>query len=216
MSDELYQAMAQSIVDGKVDLATSLARQALDQGIDPLEAINNGYVVGVKTVGDNFSEGTAFIPELVLAGAAMKGAMQVLEPEIAKSGTKRESLGTVVLATIEGDIHDIGKNLVGTMFSAYGFEVCDLGVNVPIADILQKADDLQADIIAVSALLTTTMMKQAELVKDLEASGKRANYKVIVGGAPVTQKWVDEIGADGFSQDAVGAVSLAERLMEKD
>jgi len=207
--------MTQSIIDGNVSQAAELAHQAVDRGIDPLDAVNNGYVVGIKHVGDEFSCGNAFIPELITAGAAMKAAMGVLEPEIAKHGTERDILGVVILGTVEGDVHDIGKNLVGTMLAAYGFEVHDMGVDVPIARMVEKAREVDADIIAVSALLTTTMLRQQDVVTALEETGMRASVKVLVGGAPVTQSWVEEIGADGFSEDAIGAVALAKELLGK-
>lgn len=215
MSSEIFRAMAQSILDGDVEAARALARQAIDQGIAPLDAINNGYVVGINQVGEDFSAGIAYLPNLVLAGAAMKAAMEVLEPELARSGTDRESLGIVVLATVEGDIHDIGKNIVGTMLSASGFKVYDLGVDVPIATIVDKAREVDADVIAASALLTTTMIKQQDVVKAVEEAGLRDRIKIMVGGAPVTQAWVDSIKADGFSEDAVGAVTLAKALVGK-
>lgn len=215
MTNEILEAMAQSILDGDIGAAGALARQAIDQGIGPLDAINHGYMVGINQVGEEFSAGTAYLPDLVLAGAAMKAAMAVLEPELAKSGAGRESLGVVVLATVEGDVHDIGKNIVGSMLSASGFTVYDLGVDVPIATIVGKASEVDADIIAVSALLTTTLMKQEDVVKAVEEAGLRDRIRIMVGGAPVTQEWVDSIKADGFSADAVGAVNLAKALVGK-
>ncbi|HLE13608.1 MAG TPA: corrinoid protein [Anaerolineales bacterium] len=214
MNNDLFQAMAQSIIDGDSEAAEQLAQQAIELGIDPLEAIENGFVVGVNQVGEAFSCGEAFLPELVMAGEAMKKAVSTLEPEMAKRGTQRQVYGKVVLATIQGDIHDIGKTLVGTMLSSGGFQVYDLGVDVAIEKILGKAQEVGADIIGVSALLTTTMLRQKELIKTLEARGLRSQYKVMVGGAPVTRDWVAEIGADGFSEDAIGAVQVARQLVQ--
>lgn len=213
MHTDLFQSMAQSIIDGEADVAAQLAQEAIAQGIDPLEAINQGFVVGVDHVGDQFSCGNAFLPELVMAGEAMKAAIAVLEPEMARMGTKRQVYGKVVLATVQGDIHDIGKTLVGTMLSAGGFEVIDLGVDVPIKTIVDKARQEEADIVAVSSLLTTTMVHQRDVVKAVAEQGLRPRVKVMVGGAPVTREWVAEIGADGYSEDAVGAVSVAKQLM---
>ncbi|HEY75095.1 MAG TPA: cobalamin-binding protein [Thermoflexia bacterium] len=213
MGDELFQAMAQSVIDGEVEEAQRLAREALEQGIDPLEAINKGFVVGVNYVGDQYAAGEMFLPDLVLAGEAMKAAVGVLEPELARRGTEREMLGTVVIGTIEGDIHDIGKTLVATMLSTAGFKVYDLGVDVPVPTFVEKAREVGADIVGVSALLTTTMVKQRDVVEALDDAGLRPRVKVIVGGAPVTQGWADEIGADGYSEDAIGAVALAKRLV---
>ncbi|HID88090.1 MAG TPA: cobalamin-binding protein [Anaerolineae bacterium] len=213
MSDELFQAMAQSIIDGEVDDARRLAQEALEQGIDPLDAINKGFVVGVNYVGDQYAAGEMFLPDLVLAGEAMKAAVEVLEPEIARRGAERKMLGTVVIGTIEGDIHDIGKTLVATMLSTAGFKVYDLGVDVPVPTFVEKAREVGADIVGVSALLTTTMVKQRDVVEAMDDAGLRPKVKVMVGGAPVTQGWADEIGADGYSEDAIGAVALAKRLV---
>jgi corrinoid protein of di/trimethylamine methyltransferase len=213
MNDQIYGKMAQSIIDGESEEAERLALEAIELGIDPLDAINKGFVVGVDHVGNLFSCGDAFLPELVMAGEAMKTAVSVLEPEMARQGTARKMLGTVVLGTIEGDIHDIGKTLVGTMLSAAGFKVFDLGVDVPVMTLVEKARTENADIIGVSALLTTTMVKQRDVVEALDDMGMRPKVKVLVGGAPVTRDWVSEIGADGFSEDAVGAVSAAKQLL---
>lgn len=213
MSESMYRAMAQSIIDGEAEEAEKLALESIASGIDPLDAINQGFVVGVDHVGDLFSSGEAFLPELVMAGEAMKAAVDALEPEMAKQGKGRAILGTVVLGTIEGDIHDIGKTLVGTMLSVAGFNVFDLGVNVPIADLIEKARTESADIIGVSSLLTTTMVKQRDVVQALEEARLRPAVKLMVGGAPVTRDWAEEIGADGYSEDAVGAVAVAKELL---
>jgi corrinoid protein of di/trimethylamine methyltransferase len=186
MNDQIFKTMAQSIIDGEDDVAVDLANQSIAEGIDPLEAINKGFIIGVNQVGDAFSCGDAFLPELVMAGEAMKAVVAVLEPELARRGTKREILGKVVLGTVEGDIHDIGKTLVGTMMSAAGFEVYDLGVDVAITDLAGKAREVDADIVAVSALLTTTMVKQRDVVEALDDMGME-KVKVMVGGAPVTR-----------------------------
>jgi corrinoid protein of di/trimethylamine methyltransferase len=213
--ENLYQEMAQSIIDGEDELAAQLAQQSIDLGIDPLDAINQGFVQGINHVGDEFSCGNAFLPELVMAGEAMKAAIAVLEPELNRRGTKREILGTIVIATVEGDIHDIGKTLVGTMMAAAGFEVYDMGVDVPITEIIQKARAVNADLIGVSALLTTTMVKQRDVVEAVEDIGLAGKVKVMVGGAPVTRNWMEEIGADGYSEDAIGAIAVAKKLLGK-
>jgi len=210
---DLYNEMAKSVIDGEVDEATNLAQKALEQDIEPLDAINNGYVIGINDVGEKFSKGQCFLPELVMAGEAMKAALSVLEPEMKKRGTEREVLGNVVLATIQGDIHDIGKTLVGIMLSANGFRVFDMGVDVKIDALIQKSNEVEANIIAVSALLTTTMINQRTLIEELNKRGVRHTVKVMVGGAPVTRDWADEIGADGYSEDAIGAVSVAKQVL---
>ena len=213
MNEHIYETMAQSIIDGEADEAENLAAQAIEMGIDPLDAINKGFVPGIEHVGKLFGCGDAFLPELVMAGEAMKTAVSVLEPEMSRRGSERKMLGTVVIGTIEGDIHDIGKTLVGTMLSASGFKVFDLGVDVPVMTLVEKARLENADIVGVSALLTTTMVKQRDVIEALDDMGMRPKVKVMVGGAPVTRTWADEIGADAFSEDAVGAVSVAKQLL---
>ncbi len=213
MNEELFKKMATSIIDGDSDTAVSLAKESVTAGVDPLEAITQGYVVGVNTVGEAFGRGDAFLPELVMAGEAMKAAVTTLDPEMKKRGTERKMLGKVVIATVEGDIHEIGKSLVATMLGASGFDVYDLGVDMPSDKIIGKALEVNADIIAMSALLTTTMVKQREVIEELEKEGLRSKIKIMVGGAPVTRDWVTTIKADGYSEDAIGAVALAKKLM---
>ncbi len=215
MTDELFQAMAQSVIDGDPDAAADLARRAVEQGIDPLEAINKGFVPGVDYVGEQYARGEMFLPDLVLAGEAMKAAIAVLEPEITRKGGQRQTLGTVVIGTVEGDIHDIGKTLVATMLSVGGFRVYDLGVDVPVGKFVEVAREVQADIVGMSALLTTTMVRQRDVIEALEDAGLRSRVKVMVGGAPVTRSWAQEIGADGYSEDAIGAVAVARQLLGK-
>jgi corrinoid protein of di/trimethylamine methyltransferase len=182
MNQAIFSAMAQSIMDGDAEVAEKLA----------LDAINQGFILGLDKVGELFSAGEAYLPELVMAGEAMKAAVTALEPEMARRGKGREILGKVVLGTIEGDIHDIGKSLVGTMLSVAGFKVFDLGVDVPVLTLIEKARVENADNIGVGALLTTTMVKQRDVVEALEDMGLRSSIKVMVGGAPVTQAWADE------------------------
>ncbi len=213
MSDELFNAMKQCVIDGDTDQAAALAQKALDLNIDPLEAINKGFVPGVNYVGEQFGAGDMFLPDLVLAGEAMKTAVSILEPEMQKRGSQRQMLGKVVLGTVKGDIHEIGKTLVATMLSASGFQVFDLGVDVPIEKFADKAREVNADIVGVSALLTTTMVGQKSVIEALDDMGLRPRVKVIIGGAPVTRSWADEIGADGYSEDAIGAVAVAKRLV---
>jgi corrinoid protein of di/trimethylamine methyltransferase len=210
---DMYKAMARSVIDGEVDDAIMLAKQSIDLQVDPLDAINNGFVKGLDLVGEAFGCGDMFLPDLVLAAEAMKAAIAILEPILEQQGSRRQSLGRVVIGTVEGDIHDIGKTLVATMLSASGFQVYDLGVDVPIGSIAKKAQEVRANIVAVSSLLTTTMRKQRDVIEALEDLGLRRDVKVIVGGAPVTQSWADEIGADGYSEDAIGAVNMTRELL---
>jgi len=213
MTVDIFQRMAQSIVDGDSDVAVALAKESIASNLDPLEAISRGFVAGVNAVGEAFGRGDAFLPELVMAGEAMKAAVATLDPELKKRGSQRQILGRVVIATVEGDIHEIGKSLVATMLAASGFEVHDLGVDAPGDKLIGKALEVNADILAMSALLTTTMVKQREVIEELEKEGLRQRLKVIVGGAPVTRDWVTSIGADGYSEDAIGAVALARKLL---
>lgn len=213
MSQELFEAMAQSVIAGETEEAEGLARQVIEQGLDPLAAINQGFVSGLHQVGEEFARGAMFLPDMVMAAEAMKAAVAILEPEIARRGVTRQTLGKVIMATVEGDIHDIGKTLVATMLSASGFEVYDLGVNVPIQKLVQTTQEIKADLIAVSALLTTTMVKQKSLIAALQEAGLRSQVKVMVGGAPVTPDWAEAIGADGYSEDAISAVRVAKQLL---
>lgn len=214
--EELYKQMAQSIIDGEAEQAVSLAQKSIELQINPLDTITKGFVAGVSYIGEQFGKGEAFLPELVMAGEAMKAAIATLEPELLKLGQAREVLGRVVLATVEGDIHEIGKTLVGTMLNASGFEVYDLGVDVPAEKIIGKALEVDANLIGMSALLTTTMVRQREVIEELDKEGLRPRIKVLVGGAPITKDWAAKIKADGTSEDAVGAVKLAKQLLGKE
>jgi corrinoid protein of di/trimethylamine methyltransferase len=213
MSDELFKAMAQTIIDGEPEQAEALARRAMEEGVSPLNAINKGFMPGVSVVGELFASGEYFLPDLVLGGEAMKAALKILEPELTRKGEERQVLGKVVLGTVQGDIHEIGKSLVGTMLTANGFEVYDLGVDVPTQQFLDKVREVGANLVGLSALLTTTMVVQKQVIDALQESGIREQVKVMVGGAPVTRSWADEIGADGYSEDAAGAVITAKELV---
>ncbi len=210
---DIYQAMTQSIIDGEPEQAEQLAREALALGLPPLDAINRGFVPGINAVGQEFGCGQMFLPDLVRAGAAMKAAVKALEPEMARLGATRDFVGTVVLGTIKGDIHEIGKNLVATMFTSNGFQVFDLGVDVAPEAFVLKAQEVNANLVGISALLTTTMLGQRKVVEALAQAGLRSRVKVLIGGAPVTRDWAAEIGADGYSEDAIGAVRLAKELL---
>jgi len=212
-TDELYQAMSQSVIDGEPEQAEALAQKAVRLDLNPLEVIDYGYTRGMNVLGDRFARGEVFLPHLVMGGEAMKAAIAVLEPELARRQQQRQVLGKVVIGTVAGDIHEIGKSLVATMLSANGFQVFDLGVDVPIATFVDKAREVEADIVGLSALLTTTMLNQGKVIESFQEAGLREKVKVIVGGAPVSQSWAEEIRADGYSENAVGAVALAKELM---
>jgi corrinoid protein of di/trimethylamine methyltransferase len=215
MPDDTLAAMRQSIIDGAPDTASELAEQALTTGTAPIDAINNGFVPGMHDVGEQFARGQMFLPDMMASAEAMRAAMAVLDPELRKLGTERPRAGVVVLGTTKGDIHEIGKILVGTMLTAHGFQVHDIGVDVSGEKFAAKARELSADIVGVSALLTTTMRNQKSVVEALEKEGLRSVVKVMVGGAPVTRRWAEEIGADGYAKDAMSAVALAQELMQQ-
>ena len=215
MSAETYFEMRQSIVNGAPDTAAALARNALSSGIAAIDALNDGYVPGMHDIGEQFARGQMFLPDMMASAEAMRAAMAVLEPELTRLGTKLPMAGIVVLGTTKGDIHEIGKILVGTLLTAHGFRVHDLGVDVSGEQFAVKARELSADIVGVSALLTTTMRNQKGVIESLDKAGLRSQVKVMVGGAPVTRNWAAEIGADGYAKDAMSAVALARHLMEQ-
>ena len=213
VSHPLFGAMLQSIIDGSPEKAKELAQQALADGIDPLDAVNLGFAVGIKFAGDQFGCGEMFLPDLLASAEAMKAAINILEPEMLKRGSQRKALGKIVLGTARGDIHDIGKNLVATILSASGFQIFDLGTSVTPEQFVTKAKEVDADIVGVSALLTTTMAGQKSVIEALDRNGLRPRVKAIIGGAAVTAKWAAEIGADGYSRNAMDALELARNLM---
>jgi len=215
MANDTLSAMRQSIIDGAPDTASTLAQQAVASGMAPIDAINNGYVPGMHDVGEQFARGQMFLPDMMASAEAMRAAMAVLDPELRKLGTERPTAGVVVLGTTKGDIHEIGKILVGTMLTAHGFQVHDLGVDVAGEKFAAKVREVKADIVGMSALLTTTMRNQKTVVEALERDGLRPQVKIMVGGAPVTRRWAEEIGADGYAKDAMSAVTLAQELMQK-
>jgi corrinoid protein of di/trimethylamine methyltransferase len=215
MPNHTLSAMRQSIIDGAPDTASSLAQAAVASGIPPIDAINGGFVPGMHDVGEQFARGQMYLPDMMASAEAMRAAMAVLDPELKKLGTERPMAGVVLLGTTKGDIHEIGKILVGTMLTAHGFQVHDLGVDVAGEKFAAKARELKADIVGVSALLTTTMRNQKSVVEALEKEGLHSQVKIMVGGAPVTRRWADEIGADGYAKDAMSAVALAQELMQQ-
>lgn len=213
MTEEMFEKLAQAVIDGEPDDAAALAKQALDKGLDPLDCITKGLTKGIQKVGELFASGEYFLPELIIGADAMKSALDVLEPALV-GGQKREVVGTVVLGTVEGDLHEIGKTLVGTMLTANGFKVVDIGVDKKASDFIEAIKGSNANMVGASALLTTTMLQQENLIKALEEAGLRKQVKVMVGGAPVTESYAKQIGADGYAEDAISAVDLAMRLAD--
>jgi len=208
-SDEVLAALRQAVLAGDDGAAGRLARQALGNGIAALDAIEKGLVPGIREAGRLWEEGEFFLPELVTAAQAMKAAMAILQPALGDG--RSPAAGRVVIGTVEGDIHDIGKTLVATMLSASGFAVADEGSSVPVARFVARAQEVGADLVCASALLTTTMPKQRELVAAVRGAGLPA--RVMVGGAPVTKGWAQSIGADGFADNALEAVTVARALV---
>jgi len=206
--DELVQA----VHEGDVAQAGDLARTALDEGAE-VTALVERLSAGMREVGDRFAGGEIFLPELMLAARAMQSAMGVLRPRLLESGAALARRGVIVVGTVKGDVHEIGKDIAATMLRAAGFEVHDLGRDVSALDFVRRAEELQADVIGASALMTTTMPAQKELVDVLVAKGLRDKYHVILGGAPVTPEWVEEAGADSWGEDAGKAVTILERAM---
>jgi corrinoid protein of di/trimethylamine methyltransferase len=214
MDPETLTAIPQSIVDGAPESASTLARSALQAGIPPLEIIDAGYLPAMAFVGEQYAQRKMFLPDMLASAEAMKAAMAVLESELKRNGQERPMSGTILLGTAKGDIHEIGKTLVGTLLTAHGFRVHDLGVDVSAEKFALKAREYGADIIGVSALLTTTMRGQKTVIENLIREGLRQRVKVIVGGAPVTRQWAEEIGADGYGKDAASAVGLVKSLLQ--
>lgn len=210
--DELLRSMNEAIVAGNKAAAAALGAEAIRSGADLLEVIEKGYVPGLQRVGELWEQGEYFLPELISSAEAMKAAMAVLKPELDRKNIEARSGGKVVIGTVEGDIHDIGKNLVASMLQAGGFEVYDLGADVKLERFIEKAEAVDAGIICLSALLTTTMTNQKRLIGLLCEKGLRDKYKVLVGGAPASRKWADEIGADGYAENAVAAVKLVRTM----
>jgi corrinoid protein of di/trimethylamine methyltransferase len=212
MSNDLLAQISDSLVAGDPDGVVDGTRKALAAGLEPLAIIDGGLVPGMRIVGDKYSTGEYFLPNLIVSASGMKQAMAVLEPELKARRQQLKSAGGVVIGTVRGDIHEIGKSLVATMLSANGFEVHDLGVDVPVERFVETVRTTGSVLVGLSALLTTTMGGQRTVIEALREAGLRERVRVMVGGAPVTQKWATEIGADGYAQDAVAAVDLATRL----
>jgi dimethylamine corrinoid protein len=212
--NEFYNEISQAIVNLDKEKAIKLANKAINEEMNLLEVIEKGFGQGIRRIGKLWEEGDFFLPELMLGGTIMQESLKILLPHLKNQGDKISS-GIVVIATIEGDIHSIGKTIVATMLSANGFEVYDLGADIAAEKIVETAIEKQANIIGVSALLTTTMFGQKKVIELLESKGIRNKFKVIIGGAPVTPSWVNESGADGYADNAVEAVNLVKRLIKK-
>jgi len=203
----LYDA----IVNGKLEAAVEVTNRALAEGVDPQKLISDYMIKGMEEIGSRFEACKAFVPNLRMSARAMKGSLDIIKPLL--KGDSSAMVGTVVIGTVKGDLHDIGKNLVASMLEGCGFEVINLGVDIPSEKFIQAARDNKANIICMSALLTTTMNYMKEVVSAVNASDLKGKVKVMIGGAPVTEGFADSIGADGYSSNANGAVTLARNLM---
>ena len=203
------QALADALIKGDRDTVTQLTQQALDEGTGPKDILEQGLIAGMSVVGARFKANEVYVPEVLIAARAMHAGMAVLEPKLAEAGVK--PLGTVVLGTVKGDLHDIGKNLVGMMMTGAGLKVVDVGTDVPADKFVESVKAEGAAVCALSALLTTTMPQMSEVVKALKDAG--VEVKTVIGGAPVTQSYADEIGADGYAPDAASAADVTKQLM---
>jgi corrinoid protein of di/trimethylamine methyltransferase len=207
------EQLQQVVIAGQPDQAKELATQVLAAGVAPLTAIEDALNPAMQIVGDKYETGEYFIPDLVMAAEAMKAAMAVFEPVLAERQEKREVLGTVVIGTVEGDIHEIGKSLVATMLAAAGFQVHDLGVDVPASEFVKKVQEKGANVVGLSALLTTTMRNQEAVIEALKEAGLRDKVKVVIGGAPASPEWAKTIEADAYAENANEAVGVVKQLL---
>lgn len=212
-SEDRLASIKEAMIQIDEQKVKRVVREAVSQGLDPLQAIEKGLSPGMLQIGDKFNRGECYLPELIRAADAFNAAMAVLEPEIEKSGVEKKVTGTVVIGTVKGDIHNIGKDILGMLMKTRGFDVIDLGIDVAASAFLTTAEERNAHIIAMSSLLTTTMPGQREVIDLLEQRGVRDKYITMVGGGPVNQSWAAEIGADGYADTAEQAVRLAEDLI---
>lgn len=210
---ELLDRMRAAVLDGEEEEAIALAKQALADKLDLKVVMDEGFLKGIQEAGQLFAAGTYYLPDLVCSADAMKSALAILDVELKRPASGFVSKGKIVMTTVQGDVHDIGKIIVGAMLTANGYEVFDLGVDVPNEEVLEAVVKIKPDILGLSALLTTTMAEQKNIIDALKASGTRNDVKVIVGGAPVTHEWANKINADGYSDDAISAVALVNQLL---
>ncbi|MFW9935018.1 MAG: corrinoid protein [Candidatus Thorarchaeota archaeon] len=215
MSAEIVSQIRDKMIDCQTEQVLELVPKAIDQGIDASTIVNEGLTAGIRVLGDRFERGEAFLPELAVAAETMKQALEFLEPHLAKT-TNEKALGTIVIGTVQGDIHDIGKSIVATMLTVAGFTVYDLGVEVTPTEFIEKTKEVNADIIAMSALLTTTMDRMQETIDLLKKEKLADHVKIMVGGAPVSQRFAERIGADGYGVDFNQAVKIAKHLTGHD
>jgi 5-methyltetrahydrofolate--homocysteine methyltransferase len=211
---DTVKEIKEKLLDFQIEAVGDLTQRAIEQGIDAKKILHDGLVAGMNVIGEQFKEAEIFVPQVLLAAKAMNEALKIMEPMLA--GKDREPLGRVVLGTVQQDVHDIGKNLVGIMLRGSGFEVYDIGTNVPAEKFVEAAQEKKAQIICMSSLLTTSMPYMKACVEAVKDSGIKDSVKTLVGGAVVTQRYADEIGADGYAPDAGSAVGKAKELLGLD
>jgi len=217
MPDEsIYERLGAAIVASARGEVLPAVEAALAEGLSPSDIIERGLSPGMREIGDRFGRYEVYLPELMLAAEAWEQAMKVLEPRLLAAGEEREVVGRVVIGTVKDDIHSIGRNIVAAMLRMNGFEVFDLGADVVTSRFLAKAEEVSADVIALSALLTTTMAGQQSIIEHIEARGERGRYCILVGGGCTTQEWADEIGADGWGRTATDGVALALKAVSRE
>ena len=214
--DQILENLADAVIAGDEEIAVENASAALKIQMDPLEAVEGGLSKGMDVIGAQFETGEAFLPELLMAASAFKAAMEILKPELEAQKKATAKLGTVLLGTVRGDLHNIGKNIVATVLETNGFEVIDLGIDNSPLTFIEEAEKAKVDVIGLSCLMTTTMPAQREVIETLVEMNLREKYKVIVGGGPVTQEWAEQIGADGYGESAVQAANMVKELMRID
>jgi 5-methyltetrahydrofolate--homocysteine methyltransferase len=213
MKEELLSKLKRAVIDGDTETVAKMCNDVIKAGIDPLEAIEKALVAAIRELGDKWIRGEAFIADLVAAADAMKVGLAILKEDLIKKGKTMKYVGRAVIGTVEGDIHDIGKTIVATLWETAGFEVIDLGVDVSPQKFVEAIKQYNPDIVGMSALMTTTMIKQKETIEAIKAAGLRDKVKIVVGGAPTTEEWAREIGADGWAPDAISAVELVKKLL---
>ncbi|MGQ9622203.1 MAG: cobalamin B12-binding domain-containing protein [Candidatus Caldatribacteriaceae bacterium] len=209
---EILDQIAKELFAGNAKAVAELTEKALKEGFSPQEVLANGLIKGMNEVGVKFKANEIYVPEVLIAARAMKAGMEILKPRLVETGV--EPVAKMVIGTVKGDLHDIGKNLVAMMMEGAGFEVIDLGIDVPAEKFIQAVKDYKPQLVGMSALLTTTMIQIRENIKAFKEMGMRDSVKIMIGGAPVTQKFADEVGADGYAPDAASAVDKAKELLE--
>ncbi len=211
-ASELLKQISKAVSKGRPDSLVGLVQQGLELKVEPLSMLDQAMIPALQEIGDQFGRGEAWLPELVMAGRAMRAGLEILEPLLVSEGATKKPAGTILLGTVSGDVHSIGKDIVGYLCRANGFRVIDLGMDIPSKLFVEKIEEVRPDILGLSALMTTTMLSQREVIQLVQKAGLREQVRILVGGAPVTKEWAQEICADGYASDAVTAVNLCRRL----